>query len=263
MVGYWAVFSARFRTLLQYRGAALAGLVTQVFWGFIKIMVLAAFYQSAAAAQPMTLPEVVTYIWLGQATLLIAMLGVDRDIQAMIDTGAVAYELLRPLDLYNLWYARAVALRTAPVLLRAVPMFVLAGLFFGMSAPPSLACAAMWVLATIGSVLLASSISTLTTITLLWTVSGKGVTYILPAAVFAFSGMIIPLPLWPAWMQPLFSFLPFRGMADTPFRLYLGHIPPGAGWYAVAHQALWTVVFVVAGRWLLARGMRRVVVQGG
>ena len=33
---YWAVLSARFRMLLQYRAAALAGLGTQVFWGLIR-----------------------------------------------------------------------------------------------------------------------------------------------------------------------------------------------------------------------------------
>lgn len=263
MLGYWAIFTARCRTLLQYRAAALAGLVTQVFWGLLRIMILAAFYRSSAAAQPMTLEECVTYVWLGQASLLIVLFGVDRDVQQMIDSGTVAYELLRPLDLYNLWFARAVALRTAPVLLRAAPMFVLAGLFFGMSAPPSLACAVLWVAATVGAVSLAAAIGTLTTITLLWTVSGKGMTYMLPSVVFVFSGMIVPLPLWPDWLQPLLNFLPFRGLADTPYRLYLGHIPPHDAFYVLAHQAAWTLVFIAAGRGLLARGMHRVVAQGG
>ncbi|MDT7580304.1 MAG: hypothetical protein QOK35_1568, partial [Pseudonocardiales bacterium] len=33
MKPYWAVLSARFRTLLQYRAAAMAGVGTRVFWG--------------------------------------------------------------------------------------------------------------------------------------------------------------------------------------------------------------------------------------
>ncbi len=64
---YRAVVSARYRMLLQYRAAAFAGLVTQCFWGAIRLMIVAAFYAASTQAQPMSLPDVVVYIWLGQA----------------------------------------------------------------------------------------------------------------------------------------------------------------------------------------------------
>jgi ABC-2 type transport system permease protein len=62
---YLAVAGARFRLLLQYRAAALAGFITQCWWGAIKIMVLTAFY-SGAATTPMTLRQTIDYIWLAQ-----------------------------------------------------------------------------------------------------------------------------------------------------------------------------------------------------
>ncbi len=263
MSAYLAIFSARFRTLLQYRAAAMAGLGTQLFWGLIRMMIFEAFYRSTTSPQPMTYPEVVTYIWLGQAMLLIAMYGVDNDVRDMIRSGTVAYELLRPVDLYWLWYSRALALRTGPVLLRAVPMFVLAGLFFGLQAPPSLASAAAWIAATIGALLLSSAIATLLTISMLWTISGEGISRLVPAFTFIFSGMIIPLPFFPEWIQPILNFLPFRGIMDVPFRLYMGHIPPEQAFGVLAHQAVWTVALIALGRWVLGRGARRLVIQGG
>ena len=62
MKAYAAVVSARFRMLLQYRVAALAGLGTQVFWGLIRMMFFTAFYRSTTAPQPMSLTDVITYI---------------------------------------------------------------------------------------------------------------------------------------------------------------------------------------------------------
>ncbi len=50
MTSYRAILSARFRTLLQYRAAAVAGVVTQFAFGFIHIMVLTAFYHIRRAA---------------------------------------------------------------------------------------------------------------------------------------------------------------------------------------------------------------------
>ena len=78
-----------------------------------------------------------------------------------------------------------------------------------------------------------------------------------------FSGMYVPLPLFPEWLQPLLHALPFRGLVDVPFRLYLGHIDPRDTLAVLGPQLVWTGVLIVLGRVLLARGRRRLVVQGG
>lgn len=263
---YAAILSARFRTLLQYRAAAIAGAGTQLFWGLIRMMIFEGFYRSADLIhrpQPMSLAQTVTYIWLGQAMLGILPWNVDPDVRGSIRTGAVAYELLRPVDLYALWYSRAVAQRTAPTLLRSIPIFLIAGLFFGLQAPPSLLSAAAWLLVTAGAILLSAAMSSLLTISLLWTISGEGVTRLVPSLVIALSGMIVPLQLFPEWSQPLVRFLPFAHVVDTPFRVYLGTIPPAQAGLAFAAQLAWTAALALVGRWLVARAARRLVVQGG
>ncbi len=265
MTAYYAILSARFRTLLQYRAAALAGFGTQLFWGLIRLMIFEAFYRSSSAPQPMRLDEVITYLWLGQAMFAMMPYTVtpDADVKNMIRSGTVAYELVRPLDLYTLWYSRLIAGRIAPTLLRAIPMFVVAMLFFGMRFPPSPASALAWVLTTFGALLLGCALSNLVTVSLLWTISGEGISRAAPSLVFLFSGMLVPLPFFPDWAQPIVNFLPFRGMVDVPFRLYTGNIPPSQAGASFAHQMAWTLAFVLVGRALLARGARRLVVQGG
>lgn len=263
MSAYWAIVSARFRMLLQYRAAAVAGFGTQLFWGLIRMMIFEAFYRSTTAPQPMAYADIVTYVWLGQAMFAMLPYRSDPDVRATIRTGTVAYELVRPLDLYAFWFSRAAATRAAPMLLRAIPMFLVAGLFFGLQRPPSWTTAGAWVAATLGALLLSTAIATLLSISLLWTISGDGISQLILAAVFILSGMLVPLPLFPEWSQPLLNALPFRGLADVPFRLYTGHIPPDQAIPALAHQAVWIVALVALGRWMLARGMRRLVVQGG
>ena len=145
----------------------------------------------------------------------------------LVRTGAVSYELLRPLDLYAHWYSRAIALRTAPVLLRSVPLFLMAALFFGMKGPDSPAAAGAFVVAMLGPLLLSSAITTWLSISLMWTISGESINSLTGSAVLIFSGLLVPLPLFPNWAQSVLAFLPFRGLVDAPYRLYLGHIPPG------------------------------------
>src|SRR5262249_37584400 len=114
---YAAVVAVRFRMLLQYRAAAIAGLWTQVVFGLMLIMIYEAFYRSSpVAVQPMAFDQLASYVWLGQALLAMLPWNLDRELAAMVRSGAVAYELCRPIDLYGLWYARAVAHRTAPTI---------------------------------------------------------------------------------------------------------------------------------------------------
>lgn len=269
---YRALFGARFRMLLQYRAAALGGIWTQTFFGLILIMVYEAFYRSTGpAVQPMAFGQVASYVWLGQALLTMLPWNVDGEIRRLMRSGAVGYELARPVDLYASWYARALAQRTAPMLLRAVPMVVVSALvlpWIGLAewrlAPPaSLAAALGFALALICALALACAISALLYVALLWTVIAEGVVMLASTVVSLCSGLLVPLPLWPDGAQLVLRWLPFAGVMDLPFRVYSGHIAPGDLAIVVARQLGWTVVLIALGRRLLARGLRRVVVEGG
>jgi len=268
---YRAIVSARFRMLLQYRAAAIAGVWTQIFFGLVLIMIYEAFYRSSsAAAQPMTLAQLASYVWLGQGLLAMLPWNADAEIRAMVRSGAVAYELCRPLDLYALWFARALALRTAPTVLRAVPLAVFAsvvlpliGLDAWRLAPPAPAAGLAFAATLAGALALSCAITTLINISLLWTISGDGIVMIVTTAVAFFSGMTIPLPLFPEWAQPALAWSPFAGVVDLPFRVYSGDLPLDAVPLVLARQLGWALVLIAMGRALFARGMRRLVVQGG
>jgi ABC-2 type transport system permease protein len=272
MQAYTALFVARFALLLQYRAAALAGIATQFFWGCLKVMVLAAFFRHAPSAQPMTLSESIGYIWLGQAFLmaLVPWSG-DREIQEVIRSGAVGYDLLRPTDLYTFWLMRALAMRTAPLILRTLPQLLitmgllpLVGLADWSLVPPaSVAAVVAFSLSLVAAILLSMTLTMLLTVSMLWTLSGEGLNTIFPTVLIIFSGMIVPLPLFPDWLQPILQALPFSGLIDRPFRLFTGNLPPEALWSGLLHQGFWIVVMALLGRSLVHHGAKKLVIQGG
>jgi ABC-2 type transport system permease protein len=271
LAAYPHIVAARFRALLQYRGAALGGLATQAFFGVTRIMILEAFYRSTTAAQPMTFAEAVGYIWLGQALLILMPWNVDPDIREQIRDGSVVYELCRPLDLYGLWFCRAVAARTAPVLMRLVPMAVLAVVILPLvgleawawRAPPSAAAAAWFAATIVGALLLSCGLTTLMNITLIWTIQSQGGVILLGGLTMVLGGLVIPVPLFPEWAQPVLTAMPFCGILDLPSRVYVGQIPAAQAPWVIVHQLFWAAVLVGLGRWLLGRGTRRMVVHGG
>jgi ABC-2 type transport system permease protein len=257
------VLRAQFGNLLQYRGAAIGGLITQVFFGLVFMMVYEAVYAGAKSPQALTLAQVVTYVWLNQAFFAMQPWAPDGEVRQMMRTGSLVYELTRPCPLYALWLARAIALRGAPVLLRAIPLLALAYLFFGLQLPASAASAAWWAISMISALGLSSAMTVVLNASLFWTVSGEGAVMLMPATVMVLSGQNLPLPLFPDWLQPFLAWQPFRGLVDVPARIYSGAIPPSAAAANVASQWAWCLAFVALG-WLLAsRGLKRLTVQGG
>ena len=116
-------FRLRFSMGLQYRAAAIAGIVCQFLWGFMEIMVYHAFYRADASAFPMTIEATATYIWLQQAFLALFMAWfMENEIFDSILNGNIVYELCRPIDIYNMWFSRSVANRLSRAVLRCFPI---------------------------------------------------------------------------------------------------------------------------------------------
>jgi ABC-2 type transport system permease protein len=155
--------------------------------------------------------------------------------------------------------------------LRAVPLAVFAVLVlpavglgeWRLEAPASVASGFAFIASLVCALLLGCAITTLVNISLIWTISGEGVAMMTSAAVTFLSGMIIPLPLFPDWAQTILRNLPFAGLVDLPFRIYTGSIPADEIAIVMLRQLIWTGALVLFGRWLLARGMRALVTQGG
>lgn len=263
MRGYLAILRCRFAALLQYRQAALAAFATQIFWGIVKVMILQAFYAQSIEPQPITLSQAITFIWLGQALLQLLPWFFDKEIESQIKNGDVAYELVRPLDLYWLWFYRCMAIRLIPTLMRIVPLFIIAVLFFGLTMPISMTAGFFFILSIICAVILSSAITTILQISLFWTLSGEGIQRLAPHVTMLLAGMIVPLPLFPVYMQPFLNAQPFRGIVDIPSRLYTGIIPANEGFYYLFFQLGWAAIIILAGKWMMRKALQRVVIQGG
>jgi len=268
---YFSVFSGRFQLMLQYRAAAIAGFVTQCWFGVIRILIFAAFYAGGAAHAPMSLANAVTYTWLGQAFLAFLPWAPDPDVADMVRSGAVAYERLRPVDTYAWWYARALGWSLARVAPRAVLMVAFASVLlplvglgkWGLPPPSSPVAAGFFALSVVGMVLLSAAITLMINTVVVATMTDKGAGALAAAVVNMLSGLVLPLAFFPDWLRPWLRAQPIAGLIDIPFSIYFGGLSGWSAAGAIALQFGWVVILVLAGRAWLGRSMRRLQVQGG
>lgn len=264
---YLSFFRLKFTMGLQYRAAALAGIVTQFAWGFLEVMVYQAFYRAQPEAFPMTMSATASYIWMQQAFLaLFATWMMDNDIFDAIARGNISYSLCRPIRIYNMWFSQSTAARVSRAVLRCLPILIVAAFLpedYRMAKPASAWHFGLFVVTLILGLLVTVAFSMLVYVLTFFTISPQGVRIVFTSMVEFFAGAIIPLPFFPPGWQRVMELLPFASMQNVPLRIYSGSMTGAETERAVVLQVIWLAVLVLLGSGLCRAAEKKATIQGG
>ncbi len=268
---YLALFSVVFQQHLQYRVAAVAGAVTNLAFGFFRLFLLTAFYRATDAPQPMALPDLYSYLWLGQVLFsVMPITGVFSADAEEVRTGEVAYRLTRPVSVFSFYFARvmgqkvtALCTRSAIQVAALVVLFPLFGISrYGMQ-PPAAGAIPLLAASLLLAFLLSAVMHTMIYMTGFWTISIRGSATVSYAVIGLFSGLLVPLAFFPPVFGRIARALPFRGMYDTPALIYNGLLSGTDALMALGHQVLWIALILAAGVLLARTGTARLEIAGG
>lgn len=260
---YLAVAVKSFQKYLTYRAANLAGILTNSFFGAVYVAVYLALFRGRTTVGGLDARDTVTYVILTQ-TLLMAMSAFgNRELSEAIIQGRIAADLGRPVDFYLYWAALDLGRAVYYLIFRGVPTFVIGLILFHPRLPADPAAAAGFVLCALTGMMLSYAFRFIPNCLAFWTTDARGINYLVNTIILFCSGFIVPLNFFPAGLQQIVSWLPFSGLANLPVSVYLGKLGPAALMAALATQAGWMVVLVIAGRLVFGRVVTRLTVHGG
>jgi ABC-2 type transport system permease protein len=251
-----------FWTASQRAVAERGGVAVSVLFYAIVVSALSGVWRVAAAANGgavvgYSAVALTWYIATSEATTLALNARLIDELGTDIASGAIAVELLRPASV--LW------VRVASELGRALPRLVviapvgaaLATLTAG--GPPHLGGLALAVpsiaLALAANVVAQHAVAA----SAFWLRSAGSAWYLYQKLVFVLGGMLIPLEVFPGWLETTARFLPFRAMAYAPARLASGHVEP----MLLLEQAGWLVVLAIVASAVFRRGEAHLQGAGG
>ena len=267
MKKYLSFFRLRFLMGLQYRAAALAGIVTQFIWGFMEVLVYGAFYKVDPNSFPMSFETTVSYIWMQQAFLAFFVAWMmENEIFDSIMDGNISYELCRPIRIYNMWFSRSVANRISRAVLRCFPILIVAAFLpvpFRLCQPADGIHFMMFLVTLILGLMVTVAFCMLVYSLTFFTISPNGLRILFTSAVEFFAGAIIPLPFFPHKIQRIMELLPFASMQNVPLRIYSGSMSAYEMKQAVLLQVIWLLILVFFGNMLCRYAEQKVTVQGG
>ena len=261
---YWEVARATARRMSTYRTAALAGTFTNTVFGFLLAFVMVAVFRERRDIGGFDSLDAVTLVFVGQGLYPLTMGSITQaEIADRIKSGEVAVDLSRPYDFQSWWAAVAAGRAFHLGLSRGVVPVVAGGIVMGLRWPDSVG---VWVLFLV-SVGLAAAVSFawgfLLQLCAFWILDVRGPYQIGWLAAQFLSGLHVPVVVFPDHLEAIVRALPFVALVQLPGELFLGKHSGLAAVGVLLVQVGWLVVLVLAGRLVLARAVRRVVVHGG
>ena len=261
---YLAFARKSFQRLMQYRVANLAGLTTNFFFLLVQIFVYTAFYAASTGPQPLNLNEIITYFVLCQVSfMLMPFWGTRSEVTSAIKNGSVALQLTKPVDFQTYWFADECGRACYYLFMRGLPTFLISILFFEVTIPQQPTVLMAFMISMALSIFMSAAITITIFSSAFWTLDTTGISGMSYSIITLFSGMLVPIALWPEWLAHIARWLPFEGLIDIPFSIYLGKITGIKVWIAISKQVAWNLFFIGLGRVLLSRGFFRLVIQGG
>jgi ABC-2 type transport system permease protein len=260
---YYEIALRSFRRATTYRGAYIAGIVTNAFFGALKSFVYIAVYGAGGIVAGFSLQDTISYTWITQALISIGAGWItSRDLMISIRTGDVVTDLSRPWNFYGYWLSQSLGEHSFNLLLRGTLTYVAGVVLFGayIPAPPEL----LGFVATIAMALLLSfAFSFIINLTAFWLIENGGVMLIANITISFFSGFLLPIAFFPPALAAVARALPFQAITGLPAQVFLGQIAGVGLLSTLLLQAFWVLVLGAIGLLMLRAAVRKVVIQGG
>ena len=264
---YASLIKMRFVSGIQYRTAAWAGMITNFTFGFFLITQYLAFYRANPDAFPMEMSQVVSYIWIQQAFIMLFFSWFfQSSIFTDISSGQVSYDLARPINLYHKWFCQCVASRLSGTVLRCLPIILVGMLLpepYRLVLPPDVLQFLMFILSAMLAMAVVVAFGMLIYISTFHTMSPVGIRIMGAVLADFMAGSIVPLPFFPDGIRQVAELLPFAAMQNMPLRIYSGNIAGMDAVYGIMFQLVWFMILLLVGKLWMGKTLQKVVIQGG
>lgn len=259
---YLAAARLGYQRQFAYPASAFWGLVTNLFFGALRVAVLVSLFGSRPQVAGLTVQDAITYTGLTQAFIAAFSLFGWYDFMRVIHRGEVSGDLLRPVNVLAFWAAQDAGRAAGQFVLRGLPMLILFALLWGATFPTG-AQAGLTLL----SVLLAWACGFAfrfgVNCAAFWSPDAVGIGRFAWAACGLGCGFLMPLAFFPAWFQTVLAWTPFPAMLNTTVELWLGLRTGPDAWATLGTQLAWTAALFTLTSLVLARGLRRLELAGG
>lgn len=260
---YWYVYKTQIQKCLAYRFDVYGNILMQCIIMFATAFFWKALYADAAVVQGVDLESMLTYTVISSMMSVLFMTNVERRVIKSVEKGTVATDMLKPINLFGIYFFEDLGTITALVFQNLIPIFLIGSICIKVPKPAGLSSFLLF----LASLLLAFFINWLLAGCFsMWAFSAINMDPMVQVkkhVIRLLSGSIIPMWFFPEWLSNILNVLPFVYIYQLPLDLYIGKCEMTEALPRIIIQFGWVCILFALFCFLQKRATKKVMVQGG
>ncbi|MFI5304171.1 MAG: ABC transporter permease [Nitrospiria bacterium] len=262
MKKYLTLFRINWQNSLQYRASTVIYIVGYTLYISVVLYLWMSVYHDGNKLGEYSLTDLLTYYLLQLVVNILILSYISWELIDQIREGFFSNFLIKPLNLLFYWFT----VNLSGKILEAIYLGIIGCLlyfftkeFFGF--PHHLMTYVFFVFSLILGLTLAFLMDFCIALIAFWLIQVRVFKFMLLYLIFFFSGAILPLDLFPLWLQKWVNLLPFQYLAFVPIKIFLEKEKNFATLFSI--EFFWLFFFFVLANWMLVRGVKKYEAVGG
>jgi ABC-2 type transport system permease protein len=259
---YAAFFKGAFKSQIVYRLAAVLGLLGSAVLFFIQVS-LWKILTSAGIREDIVLKDMIAFVMITQSAHALTRGNFAGELGASIRDGSVVMHFLRPVS-YRLYLLSAMMGKNCyGTLVTALPVIAAGSILAGFPLPPSLPNLLVFFVLILLGVFIMFELIYVVGLLAFWTQATWFLSWYVGAGVAFFGGAQVPLWFYPAVLEKVSRFLPFRYISFEAVNYYTGKLPLSAAGRSITAALVWWFLLFGIGSVLWRCARRKMTINGG
>ncbi|MFC5530562.1 ABC transporter permease [Cohnella yongneupensis] len=263
---YREIMLRAFQSHTTYRMDTLMHLLSSLFSILIQTTIWRALYQGnnemASSVGNISLQEMLTYSILGSCVSIVVNNGIIGRLSQKIGSGEIAMDLIKPIRLGRYLSAESAGSTLFRLLFELVPIVAFGIAVFGLL-PPAAGDLPMFALILCNSIVLFYLMNLICGLFAFWYFVSWHTQSIFGLVMSLCSGALLPLWFFPEAVSKVFGLLPFQLIYYGPISVFLGKRAFEEQLGIFGLQLIWIVLLGLLLKWIWAKAVRKLVIQGG
>ena len=222
-----------------------------------------ALYQGRGMVGDVDADSMLTYVVMSSLLSVLLITNVERRIQTSVEKGTVATDLMKPINIFGVYFAEDIGNITALLFQNVLPILLIGSLMIKVPVIADIRDLPLFVISAFVSFLINWLIAALFGMIAFSAVNINALIQVKKHLLRLLSGSIIPIWFFPTGISKILESLPFVYIYQLPLSIYIGRGDRMQYVSQMRIQFVWLAILLGAFIFAQSRVTRKVMVQGG
>ncbi|MDO4189330.1 MAG: ABC-2 family transporter protein [Lachnospiraceae bacterium] len=222
-----------------------------------------ALFNSADSMGGVTVDTMLTYTVVSSMVSVLLTTNVEWRITESIKKGTIAIDMMRPVNIFKVFFAENLGAITALIFQNLLPIFIIGSLIIKVPVPNNLQDGLLFIISLILAFLINWYLAVIFGMWGFKVIEMSALIQVKKHLLRLLSGSIIPIWFFPNWLRGILECLPFMYIYQMPISIYVGQYTSDSLRKGLMVQLMWVVILFVTKNYLEKRVTKSVMIQGG